>query len=176
MSSEIIPQEILKEIFEYNPTTGDFVYIKDPTGGPKRIGSIAGTTVCSISGKHYRKIKIKGRSYFTHRLAWLYMTGNYPALDIDHIDGNGMNNSFSNLREVTPLENARNMRVMENNTSGFTGVHWHKAANKWMSTIRIKKELIHLGYFSILEDAINARKDANIKYGFHPQHGTNRPL
>ena len=101
----------------------------------------------------------------------MYHTG-YNPIHIDHIDHNPGNNSVENLREVTVIENHRNMSLNKNNTSGVTGVFWHASRNKWMSGIMIKGKNLHLGYFTTLEEATAARQAANIKYNFHPNHGT----
>jgi hypothetical protein len=99
-----------------------------------------------------------------------------PEHGIDHEDGNGLNNRWENLRDVTRLENMRNRRKYKNNTSGVVGVVWNKARGKWQVQIKVKGTLIFLGYFVNKDDAIKARKKADIKYGFHKNHGEDRPL
>jgi hypothetical protein len=100
------------------------------------------------------------------------MLGEFPEDQVDHIDGNGLNNIWTNLRPVTCGENQKNRRKYARNTSGTTGVYWYKQARKWRSLIHNK----HLGLFHNKEDAIAARKAAEVFYNFHENHGTERPL
>ena len=109
-------------------------------------------------------------------MAFLLQVGRWPEGEIDHIDGNGLNNRWNNLREVTPTENQRNARKRSDNTSGTTGVGWHKQRQKWKAQIRINGTQKHLGYFDSKEEAIWAREAANKEHEFHPNHGTERPL
>lgn len=87
-----------------------------------------------------------------------------PGLEIDHIDGNGLNNSRSNLRIVTHAQNAMNRTISKNNTSGFKGVSWHRVAKKWRSSIGFMGKSIIIGMFDSRIDAANAYKQAEIKY------------
>jgi len=95
---------------------------------------------------------------------------------LDHIDGNGKNNKWSNLRCVTPLENNRNLRKASNNTSGFTGVCWHEPTKKWQARIVVNKKTKSLGLYLSVEEAAIVRKNAEAMLGFHPNHGSDRPL
>ena len=82
----------------------------------------------------------------------------------DHIDRNPLNNRKSNLRDVSPGDNCRNTNLQRNNTSGYKGVSWYKNSNKWLSYIDIQSKRICLGYFSVKEKAIEARKQAENFY------------
>lgn len=90
---------------------------------------------------------------------------------VDHINHNGLDNTRENIRIVTHKENQRNQSVCSINTSGFAGVYWHKPRNKWRATIYVEGKRKDLGRFSKIEDAIEARKNALIKYGYHENHG-----
>ena len=83
---------------------------------------------------------------------------------VDHIDHKKNNNCKSNLRICTQLENVRNRSVSKNNTSGITGVIWHKNRNKWTAYITINKKQMHLGLFNTIEEAIQSRLEAEKKY------------
>lgn len=83
---------------------------------------------------------------------------------VDHIDGNPLNNRLNNLRVATFSQNMMNRRLQSNNSSGVTGVVWHKQKEKWQSQIKINNKNIFLGRYNNIESAIKARKDAEIKY------------
>lgn len=158
-------QQILKENLSYNSDSGLFTWLKS-THNQVKIGDVAGTV-----RKGYICIRIKGKDYAAHRLAWVYVYGELPYNDIDHINHNTSDNRIVNLRIVNKKENQHNASIRKDNTSGFTGVTWHKVANKWMAQICIDGTRKNLGYFTNLNDAISARQDANIKYGYHANHG-----
>jgi hypothetical protein len=111
------------------------------------------------------------KDYQAHRLAFLWMTGSFPASEVDHINGVRDDNRWGNLRAVTPTQNAQNQRLPSNNKSGVIGVHWNKQANRWCARIKVNGRVVHIGLFSTLEEAVAARAKANEKYGYHPNHG-----
>ena len=83
---------------------------------------------------------------------------------IDHINRNRLDNRKCNLRICTMQQNCMNQNKRSNNTSGYTGVLWDKAKNKWTARIKVNYKQIFLGYFNDLEEAIEVRKEAEIKY------------
>lgn len=172
----MLTQEELKETLCYCPDTGVFTWVKSLKGGKAKEGGIAGIPKKSPSGKAYWYVSIKQRLFFAHRVAVLYMTGIHPVGHVDHINGNGIDNRWENLRVVSPLENSKNLRKASNNTSGHTGVYWSKKDQRWIAQIKINRKVIYLGSYVDINDAITARKTAEIKNGFHANHGTNRPL
>jgi hypothetical protein len=88
-------------------------------------------------------------------------------ITIDHINGDKADNRRSNLKEATNLENCKKRRhIYKHNTSGQKGVSWHKKMKKWTANIRVNYELIWLGSFDTIEEAVHARKEAEQKYGF----------
>lgn len=142
----------IKELFSYDPETGEFIRLNDLKNGIKK-GQIAG----SSDKKGYIKIRVNGFTYSAHRLAWLYMTGVDPHLkEIDHVNGIKSDNRFSNLRLATDFQNARNAKIRRDNTSGFKGVSWHKGCKKFTARIMIKKKHINLGVYDNAEDAYAA--------------------
>ena len=161
-----LTQERLKELLHYNPDTGIFTWL-ELACRKMPAGSIAGCKNCH----GYVQIKVIGRQYPAHRLAWFYVYGEFPEDQLDHINHDGIDNRIGNLRLATDLMNKKNFPKAKNNSSGFTGVHWNKAERKWRAQIMIHKKNIHLGTFDRKGDAIKARKAANIKYGFHENHG-----
>lgn len=151
----MITQERLKEVLDYHQHTGIFVW-KISTARRVKVGDVAGYEA-KVSPKYSRlMIRVDGRLYKAHRLAWFYMTGIWPKGDIDHQDGNPLNNRFNNLREATRSENLRNADIRRNNTSGYKGVCWNKRRGKWMSGIGHKGKNLHLGYFTDKRDAAQA--------------------
>ena len=169
-----ITQERLKELLYYDPDTGVFIW-QVRRGGVVKAGSIAGHAWLSgRSRTQYNMISINNKNYRAHRLAWLYVHGCWPLVGIDHIDGNGLNNRIENLREADQGENSRNRRLSRSNTSGIVGVAWAKDSNKWRANIRFRKVLINIGSYDNLFDAVCARKSAETKLKFHPNHGRRR--
>lgn len=167
-------RERVMELLSYDPSTGEFRW-KVRTSNRAKPGQTAGA-VSTHSSKKYRRIMVDGKLYFAHRLAWLISYGQFPDRNIDHVDGNGLNNRLDNLRIATPSENCKNQRRRPDNTSGITGVSWYRAGQKWHARIAVNRRTIHLGYFSTKEEAVAARKAAEVRYGFHANHGQDRPL
>jgi hypothetical protein len=137
-----------RELLNYNPETGIFVWEKR-TSNRISIGNRAGRE----NGNGYRRIAIDGFSYYEHQLAWLYIYGEWPEYEIDHRDGNGLNNSLSNLRQATHAENSQNQALRSTNSSGATGVSWSKLRSKWESSIWVGCEKKFLGLFDNFCDA-----------------------
>jgi phosphoglycolate phosphatase-like HAD superfamily hydrolase len=171
----MLTYEEAKRLFDYDPETG-VIRWKIRVSRNVGDGREAGNTRTNHSGKKYKELKIYGKKYQSHRVIHLLQTGEWPPDQIDHIDGNGLNNRWENLRGVTPTENNRNVRRQCNNTSGQTGVHWDTRYRKWRARIWTNKRAVCLGRFTTLEEAIAARKKAEIEHNFHPNHGTDRPL
>lgn len=159
-----LTHEKLLSALDYNKETGLFTW-KRQTGRRGNKGEVAGT-LDKQSG--YIRIKLGGKSYRAHRLAWFYVNKVMPK-SIDHIDHVKHNNKFSNLREVTHLSNTRNRSINSNNTSGLCGINFR--FNKWIVSIRVNYKSIHVGVFDNLDDAVIARKKAEREYGFHENHG-----
>lgn len=161
-----LTQEILKSLVHYDPETGLMTWV-EARNSRARKGEEAGSV-----NKHngYRYVHIDYRRYLIHRLTFLYMTGRWPT-EIDHIDGDRLNNKWANLREVTRRQNSRNLGVRTNNASGVVGVHWSRPCQRWMATIRVNYKRLYLGAFKDISDAITARKQAETQYQFHSNHG-----
>ena len=161
-----ITQKLLKEFLAYDELTGIFIWIVGRRG-VKASGSVAGY----LNNRGYIQITLRGKRYYAHRLAWFYKYGEFPKHQIDHINHDKIDNRIINLREVSHQENHKNRPLHKNNSSGVVGVYWNKECNKWHATIKIDKKLTHLGLFINKEDVVKARKEANIKNGFHKNHG-----
>jgi hypothetical protein len=145
----MITQAELKELLTYDPETGVFRWLVDRcvfkhgrSKGP-RAGDVAGH---GHAGRYWR-ISINYRGYYAHRLAFFYMTGEWPADVVDHINGDKFDNRWSNLRQATQGENLRNMRKSKRNQSGFKGVYRHTENDKWVAQIKINGRAKNLGSF-----------------------------
>jgi hypothetical protein len=161
----------IRKRLAYDTDTGVFVWRRCVTMPNNWNARYAGAVAGCIDTHGYRLIRIDGRLRYAHRLAWLIVTGEWPADQIDHVSGNRADNRIANLRAVSHADNMRNAAMRADNTSGHMGVNWHKAAGKWRAKIKADGRDIHLGLFPDLSDAIAARKAAEITYGFHPNHG-----
>ena len=119
----------------------------------------------------YIRVSIEGVSYSAHRIIFAMTFGRWPDAQIDHENHARADNRIGNLREVTNVENARNASMQANNTSGMTGVSWNSRDKKWVAYCRFHGRRINLGTFTDKHKAIAARQAANLKYGFHSNHG-----
>lgn len=156
MAGEISQTElevILKRDFEYDELEGTVTY--KVTGMPYS-GEIAGVWVKA------------------HRLAWFLKTGKWPELEIDHINGKDYDNRWANLRDVDHSTNMKNQKLHSRNTSGAAGVYWRKDIGRWQAVITANCKKTHLGYFDSFDDAVAARKAAEVEHDFHPNHGEQR--
>ncbi len=161
----MITQAQLKELFHYDPLSGVFT---------RKVWVSGGSMVGDIAGSHcngYLVMRIDKRNYRIHRLAWLYVYGSLPEHAIDHINGIKDDNRIANLRDVTHSRNCKNRKRMATNKSGVNGVFWKKQYSKWCAKIQINGNHIYLGYFAELDDAKKARQAADVKYGYHENHG-----
>ena len=131
-----ITQQQLKELLHYNEQTGIFTWVNSAARRVKK-GDEAGYIMpigyvlinITISGK--------ARGYYAHRLAWLYIYGEMPKNQIDHINHDKADNRLVNLREATYAENHKNHTKRVDNTSGVTGVGFHKRDNRWRAYIQV---------------------------------------
>lgn len=162
-----ITQDELQSLLHYEPETGVFSWKVSPNRRIK-VGSVAGTP----QNRGYVNIKISGKLYLAHRLAFLYMTGEFPPDDVDHANGIKNDNYWSNLRQATRSENNHNLRLSSANTSGVKGVTWNKPAGKWRAVICIQGKNRHLGYFTTIEAAETVVRSARIElHGAFANHG-----
>ena len=149
-----LTQSYLKSILSYDPETGVFTW-KERQDVPKEWNTKYARKEAGSKHKDknnfYRYIGINDKRHRAHRLAWLYMMGEWPPQQIDHIDGNGLNNRFDNLRLANGTQNKANSRARKNNKLGIKGVH--KRGNRYGAEIRISGRKIYLGYFDTPEEA-----------------------
>lgn len=96
---------------------------------------------------------VDGYTDYVHRVAWFHFYGEWPEFEMDHIDGNGMNNRISNLRPATHAQNSQNLTLRSTNKSGMTGVSWLKSLRKWEAYIMVNYKKKGLGYYDDLLEA-----------------------
>ena len=146
-----LTQQRLKELLAYDEATG--VFTRKTKHHRFDIGSIAGGVIPS----GYRIMRIEKKNQYAHRLAWLYVHGEFPAKDIDHIDGNRDNNAIANLRAATRSQNLQNQRKpRSDNKSGILGVSYSKGRNKWVAQIVHGGKQRNLGHYASPELAKEA--------------------
>lgn len=159
-----ITQAKLKEVLDYNPKTGVLKYKVDTLRNSK--GDIA--TYNHTGG--YESVSINTKNYLAHRIIYMYMTGEMPEF-IDHINHNRKDNRWVNLRNVTFLENNTNTSLSTNSTSKLNGVSLHKPTGKYRAYINKDYKQIHLGLYNSIEEAKDAREQANKIHNYHTNHG-----
>ena len=153
-------QKELKRQLHYNPDSGVFIWRIFKNGCVQR-GDIAGTL-----NNEYIRIKIDSKNYSAHRLAWLYMYGEFPKKCIDHINRIKDDNRISNLRDVSLSINQRNRRLNKNNKAGYRGIYFNKKISKWIAQIKVNNVSTNLGGFKYKKDAIKKRKQIELKYNY----------
>lgn len=137
-------------------------------GAAHSIGDEAGY----VNDQGYRITSVNAQKYRVHRIVWEMHNGKIPEkMEIDHVNHIRTDNRIENLRMVSSLENKRNASMRSDNKSGFTGVSWDKARNKWRVVASVKGGYVMIGRFNDLDDAIKARIEFNESVGFHENHG-----
>lgn len=145
----------LRVALHYDPATGIFEGPHRRTGKIGPIGSVNPTRPIG-----YVAISIRSRSYLAHRLAWLYVHGEWPAAHLDHINGNPADNRIANLRECTARENLANARLVNTRSSVRRGGCYDQRTRKYRAYVRVNNKHHELGYFVTAEDAVAARVEA----------------
>jgi len=159
MFSHDITAEDLRQILDYDPNTGVFMWRTRPAKCI-HVGDVAGAK----DKRGYITIGIRGKVYKAHRLAWLHTHGEWPSDLMDHMDGNKSNNRLSNLRVTDASGNTENIRKPNRrNKSGFLGVI--RFQNKWRASITIRKKTHWIGDFDTPEEAHQAY--LNVKRQVH---------
>lgn len=150
-NSTPLTAERLRELLHYDADTGVFTRLVSRKGF--RAGGVAGS-----DNNGYRIIVIDYKMYRSHRLAWLYMTGEWPRNDVDHINGTRNDNRFANLREATRSENMQNVRKAhsDNKSSGLLGVTFDKSQGKFMARIMLNGKYRYIGRYITAQEAHHA--------------------
>lgn len=150
-------KEDLNAYYQYDPDTG---ILKNKKG--QSVGTV------SIQG--YLVVNLRGKCMYCHRIGYALHYGTLDKnVSIDHIDGNKLNNTISNLRAVSHKTNLRNQKLRSTNKSGQMGVYRH--GDRWRVRITVDGKYKHIGIFDTKELAVQARKQAEKQHGFHENHG-----
>lgn len=182
MPKKLIPIETLRKLLRCEPEIGKLFWRERPVwmfsgkhcestcrGWNKRLAGKEAFT--APDARNYLTGRIFNETFKAHRVIWALYYGEWPDHEVCHDDGDPANNRIDNLYDGTHEVNMKNVKKSKNNTSGMTGVYWDKQRDKWNPKIKVNGKSIHLGYFDTFEEAVAARKAAEIKYGFHPNHG-----
>jgi len=170
--------EYARDCFDYAPETGKVTWRRRPREHFKRNRAylmwntrFALQEAGWLQPDGYINVGVNRAKHKLHRVVWLMMKGEWPKDQIDHINHIRTDNRWANLRETTNLENGRNQGKPVNNTSGVTGVSWHKQRKKWTAYINVNGHKYHLGIFTNIQDASNAVASAYKTNDFHANHG-----
>ncbi|MFG3398644.1 HNH endonuclease [Pseudomonas sp. NPDC077408] len=184
MSAEPIATTVLNALIAYDSLTGELTWLhRSHDSGAfnsKFAGKVAGSVKSNAYGYRQRNIRItidgnKAVTLNASRVAWQLFYGEEPSHEIDHIDGNGLNNRINNLRCVPRCINMQNKSKYRSNTSGITGVSWHKQRGKWAAQACIGGKNRHLGLFETKEEAAKRVMEARMLAGYTARHGTDSP-
>lgn len=170
------PVEYLRKRLRYEPETGKLFWL-DCEEMPKdwRTKYAGQEAFTASNARGYRVGAIDNKLFLAHRVIFAICNGYYPIHNIDHINGIKADNRMENMRDVTQLENMKNVSMKRNNTSGYCGVKWHAQRQKWNACIKIFGKTKSLGLFDKIEDAAAARMRAQLANGFTERHGDKLP-
>ena len=167
----MITFEKANELFRYDGETGKLFWRKRVNS---RIpATLEAGTLRAKDG--YVNVGISGKLYPAHVIAMLLTLGSIPKnSEVDHINHIRNDNRLCNLRFVSRSENRRNQSVSSRNSTGHTGTYFDSDRNKFVAQIKVNGKAIYLGSYETLIEAVGARKAADKKYNFHPNHGEGR--
>lgn len=154
-TNHTITAEYLRSILHYDPNTGIFTWRwrEDVRASANCHFAYkeAGCVSPRSGGRFYRQIRVCGRLYYAHRLAHLWMTGEWPPEEIDHRDRNGLNNRWTNLRSASGSDNHANSATRLRNKLGVKGVYIYD--DRIRASITRNKCVHHLGIFDSIDEA-----------------------
>lgn len=150
-----LTQERVRELFVYEPTTGIFTLREANRLRP------AGAVCGCVRHDGYIQLNVDNKSRAAHRVAWLYMTGEWPPHDIDHIDGDRQNNAIANLRHVSRSINLQNQRRCTRGNTGHLGVYVNpRLRKKFCAQISANGTHKYLGAYATPDEAHQAYVEA----------------
>ncbi len=169
--------DYLRLRFRYEPATGKLIWRE---AAPEHFKlhrafltwnkRFAGKEVGAKLSNGYLYVNLKKKVMLVHRIIFAMVHGYWPE-QVDHINHNRVDNRIENLRAATFVSNGQNISLPVDNTSGRIGVYWFRQRGVWYARIKTNGKNHHLGYFAEKSDAIAAREAAEVRFGFHPNHG-----
>ena len=160
---------VIPEYLEYDEESPTSLTWKKNVGFKIKAGSHAFT---AIGRNGYRTGRIAGRQFYAHRVAWFLNYGKWPSNQIDHINGNRLDNKIINLRDVEQCINSKNINKLSTNTSGFTGVVFCVRDQRFSASYNLYDKKINVpcdgSLFSAVSNLISARR---LQGDFTDRHG-----
>jgi hypothetical protein len=174
--------KVLEQVLEYKPETGKLYWKPRPTEmfPSERIAKTWNTSwagreaFTAVNDNGYFVGAVFAKNLRAHRVVWALKHGEWPQGQIDHINGNRLDNRLSNLRCVSHQANGKNQKLRSTNTSGLTGVDYVARLSKWRAQIIDNGKNKYLGVYPTAEEALSVRREWEAKLGFHANHGRAR--
>lgn len=179
MANKPIPTvKVLRQLIRCEPETGKLFWLfRDKSWFARESYATRWNSVyagkeafTSLGADGYRVGAVLAKPLLAHRVIWGVVTGMWPKGQIDHINGDRLDNRIENLRDIPAAENSRNRKSQHNSVTGVSGVTWHPRDEIWQARIGVNGKRRHLGYFTSFEDAVGARKDAEREFLYHANH------
>ena len=169
----------LRDVLDYSTETGLFYWRERVSGiyiSSSRVkqwnAQYAGHPALEYVDKWgYKTGQVLGVAWLAHRAAWAWVHNYLGPLQIDHINHIKEDNRISNLRLVTPSENLKNLSVAKAKNGLPLGVRFNKRDKRWIAAIGVHGKTKHLGYFESFDAAVLARREAEVQFGYHENHG-----
>lgn len=174
MSKYDLKHDYVLTRLSYDPLSGELTWLTK--GNSRKI--VPGSRAGSVSPHGHRVVRLDGFLYPEHVLIWFIHTGCWPKFTIDHNDHDEQNNRWNNLSDVPHAVNNRNQSKRSDNASGHSGV-WINKQNpkkKYMSEVKYEGKRVHLKSHYSLQEAIDTVEAVRKLYGFHPNHGIDKPV
>jgi len=146
----MLTAEIVRRLIDYDPHSGGMWWRVDRHGKAR-----AGMRATRLKGDGYLQVKVCGRLYAAHRVAWLHFYGVWPEGDLDHINGDPADNRITNLRIANDSLNAANRRAHSTSASGIKGVS-RLPSGRWRAAITFLGRRHHLGVYDTPDEASSA--------------------
>ena len=162
-SDAAVNAEYARSVLDYDPDTGQLRWKLRPLAPKRWNDRYAGNLVGTPSTHGYLVFRLNERTHYAHRAIWLIVTGDWPSLKVDHRNGIQTDNRWKNLRLVDDVANSINQKVKASNTSGHKGVSWNKRDHLWEAYLSLRRKRYSLGRYHNIGDAIEARREAEVR-------------
>lgn len=170
----LITAEEVRRLLDYDPASGLLTW--KVQRGRARAGDAAGCISRLENGYAWIQVRLLGKLYPAHRIAWLHYHGAFPAGQLDHKNQDSTDNRIDNLRDTIQSVNSKNQHMKTTNTSGVTGVYWEERTKKWRASVKVNGQTNRLGRFENIHDAAEAVLAFRKCTGFTEIHGAAKRL